>query len=189
MATEELKIVISGQNSDLTAKIRQSEKDLCNLGESAEKTSDGFRKADKRIADILANTERTCGSKAASIAAILRQQGMSQSESFTEAWSMIERNVSDKTDSVSRKVSSGTEDVKRSIKRSNDDIKNSVKGVGETAEPKRERSLQTSKRYWEGTLRSCPRPQQRREILQGLSTAPQISTDFCKTRYKRLRSK
>lgn len=141
MATEELKVVISGQNSDLTAKIRQSEKDLCNLGESAEKTSDGFSKADKRIADILANTERTCGSKAASIAAILRQQGMNQSESFTEAWSMIERNVSDKTDSISRKVSSGTEDVKRSVKRGNDDIKKSVKGVGEAAEQTSENVL------------------------------------------------
>ncbi len=134
-------MVISGQNSDLTAKIRQSEKDLCGLGESAEEMSESFSKADKRIADILANTERTCGSKAASIAAILRQQGMSQSESFTEAWSMIERNVSDKTDNISRKVSSGTEDVKRSIKRSNEDIEKSVKEVGESAEQTSENVL------------------------------------------------
>ena len=44
-----------------------------------------------KINKILADTERSAKSKAASIAAIYRKQGLTQQEAFKKAWEQIER--------------------------------------------------------------------------------------------------
>lgn len=62
--------------------------------------SDGVREENSEIKAILDDTERTARSKAASIAAIYRKQGLSQEEAFKKAWQHIERT----SDSGSKKV-------------------------------------------------------------------------------------
>lgn len=50
-----------------------------------------FEQSGDRIQQILSDTERSMSSKAASIAAIYKKQGMSSSEAMSKAWEQIER--------------------------------------------------------------------------------------------------
>lgn len=62
---------------------------------AAKKASDSltksFEQSGEKIQQILSDTERSMKSKASSIAAIYKKQGMSSSEAMTKAWGQIER--------------------------------------------------------------------------------------------------
>lgn len=62
-----------------------------NAKSAADGMSDSFDTEGDKIQKILGDTERSAKSKAASIAAIYRKQGMSQQEAMQKAWAQIER--------------------------------------------------------------------------------------------------
>lgn len=64
--------------------------------------SESFDTEGDEIQQILSDTERSAKSKAASIAAIYKQQGMSQSDAFKKAWEQIERSSSTGTEKVKK---------------------------------------------------------------------------------------
>ena len=163
MTVEELKIIISAQNNDLKQKVSQAKGDLNDLGSKAEEASAQIAKSQKRIDEILADTERNCRSKAAAIAAVFREQGMDQRESMKKAWTVIHNEVSEKaeqtsqivseraaqitsdvvsaadkitakTEKASQNVTESSSKTAKSLKKNNDDTKRLLNDLGKGAE-------------------------------------------------------
>lgn len=115
-----VKNIAKNAGKDITSEF---DKSFRNMEQSADNATKGmeesFEDAGKSMAKavetsndeikaILEDTERTAKSKAASIAAIYKKEGLSASEAMQKAWSHIER---DSINSKS-KTSKGTNDVK-----------------------------------------------------------------------------
>lgn len=86
---------VSVQNS--FSKMSNSAKKFANAiksvfsGKSSNSISQSIKDQSEDVLNILNQTERSAKSKAASIAAIYRKQGMSQQDAFTKAWEQIDR--------------------------------------------------------------------------------------------------
>ena len=103
------------------AEINDAVKAIDTKG-TADGLSDSFDAENDKIQKILSDTERSAKSKAASIAAIYRKQGMSQQEAFRKAWAQIERssstgskNVKDDIEGIGRKSKSVSNQMSGSI--------------------------------------------------------------------------
>lgn len=91
-------------------KIKKSISDSFNIAgknasKSVENVSKSVENANSEIKAILEDTERTAKSKASSIAAIYRKQGLSQSDAFKKAWEQIERDSSSGAKTTQRHMS------------------------------------------------------------------------------------
>ena len=101
-------------------KIRDSfASSFTNAGNSATKA---IETSNKDIIAILENTEKSAKSKAASIAAIYRKEGLSQEEAFRKAWNHIERSSSSGSKN-SKKHMQGMSDKSKKVA---DDIENNL---------------------------------------------------------------
>lgn len=90
-----------------------------DVGDVAEGMSESFAQESAEIEAILSDNEKSAKAKAASIAAVYRKQGLSQSDAMKKAWEKIERtsktsskkiqehidDIGDKSESVGKNVS------------------------------------------------------------------------------------
>ena len=79
-----------------TAAAAQASASLGSTAQAVGEVTTSVSAQDQKVQDILADTERSAKSKAASIAAVYHQQGLSQQEAMKRAWDQIER-TSDKS--------------------------------------------------------------------------------------------
>lgn len=87
---------INSSCRNIRSKFEQS---FRNAGQSAAKS---ISSSNEKIKAILLDTEKTAKSKAASIAAIYRNEGDSAEEAFRKAWSHIERNSTESAGKVKK---------------------------------------------------------------------------------------
>lgn len=87
---------INSSCRNIRSKFEQS---FRNAGQSATKS---ISSSNEKIKAILSDTEKTAKSKAASIAAIYRNEGDSAEEAFRKAWSHIERNSTESSGKVKK---------------------------------------------------------------------------------------
>lgn len=92
---------------------------------TANEVSKTVSQSNAKIQEILDDTERSYKSKAASIAAIYRKEGMDTSEAMTKAWSVIERGSAGATGKIQKSANKITSSVLDDTKK----IKNSLSGI------------------------------------------------------------
>lgn len=91
------------------SKIAQSFSKLSNLFKkvfSSNNVSQPVKDESEEVLKILSNAEKSAKSKAASIAAIYRKQGMTSQEAFKKAWEQIERSSSSGSKKVNKHLKS-----------------------------------------------------------------------------------
>lgn len=87
---------INSSCRNIRSKFEQS---FTNAGQSATKS---ISSSNEKIKAILSDTEKTAKSKAASIAAVYRNEGDSAEEAFRKAWSHIERDSAESSGKVKK---------------------------------------------------------------------------------------
>ena len=79
--------------------------DASGFDSGSKKMEETIDDTSSKIQKILSNTEKSAKSKAASIAAIYRKQGLNQQEAFRKAWEEIERDTTKGVNSVKKGLS------------------------------------------------------------------------------------
>ena len=85
--------------------------------------------SDKKIAEILSNTEKSANSKSLSIAAIYRKQGLSQEEAAAKAWAHVNRDSASTSDKVGRHANSMSQKMKNAAKSISRSFSNTFSGI------------------------------------------------------------
>ena len=121
-------------NFDTKVNTDGFEKDTEKINSETKKTADKVtseaEKVKKKIDSILKDTERSNKSKAASISAIYRKQGLNQKEAFEKAWSHIERNSAETNDDIVKHSKSANKKIKRHFSDTGKSVSSSMKVTG-----------------------------------------------------------
>ncbi|MGN1138371.1 MAG: hypothetical protein ACI4RM_02905 [Ruminococcus sp.] len=120
--TFDTKIEIDGFNKGTGKVIRKTK-------ETSEQVISESEKTNKRIQDILDDATRSMKSKAASIAAIYRKQGLNQQEAMQKAWDHIERNSADANDNIVRQNEKTNTKIKLAAKNTSNALSQSYSGM------------------------------------------------------------
>ena len=113
-----------GKMSSAVQKFGNTIKSVFSSGKASNGMADSIKDQSEDVLNILNNTEKSAKSKAASIAAIYRKQGMSQQDAFKKAWGQIERDSS----SGSKKVKKHLRDIGKESKSVGNQIERSLSG-------------------------------------------------------------
>lgn len=95
----------------------------------ADGMSDSFSQESAEIEAILSNNETSAKSKAASIAAVYKKQGLSQSDAMKKAWENIERNSKTSSEKVEKTSKTSSKKIQKYI----GDIATKSKSAGKSA--------------------------------------------------------
>ena len=110
----------AGQNvattvQETAAAAAQTSASLSGTAQSVGKVTSAVSAQDQKIQEILADTERSAKSKAASIAAVYRQQGLDQQEAMKKAWEQIERTSQKSSENVGKNIRESIGDAVREV--------------------------------------------------------------------------
>lgn len=99
---EQATVNMKSSFENLSVKAKQLGQAIKNAFLLGGKTKGTVKDQSEEILQILSNTEKDAKSKAASIAAIYRKQGLSQEEAFKKAWQQIDRDSSNGSNKVKK---------------------------------------------------------------------------------------
>ncbi len=119
------KMAVAAETTAMDIASSFSDIDFTNV---ADGMSESFSKESSEIEAILSNNEKSAKSKAASIAAVYKKQGLSQSDAMKKAWELIERNSKTSSEKVEKTSKSSSKKIQKHIA----DIGTKSKNVGKS---------------------------------------------------------